>query len=89
MFGADRTEKGYLENSQQSSIRNLQVPVAVLAFLHSPHLNAGMKQYECGRTQPLLRMGQDGGKTSVSKPKGLRQILMIIIMKHNTLSLLQ
>jgi hypothetical protein len=29
----------------------------ILAFLRSPH--AGMKQYECGRTQPLLRMGHD------------------------------
>ncbi len=60
-----------------------QEPVAVLAFLRSPHLNAGMKQYECGRTQPLLRMGHDHGKTTVSKPKGLRQInKLIIIMKH-------
>ncbi len=48
-----------------------------------------MKQYERGRTQPLLRMGHDQGKTSVSKPKGLKQILIMIIMKHNTLSLLQ
>jgi hypothetical protein len=30
----------------------LQEPVAVLAFLRSPHLNAGMKLYECGHTQP-------------------------------------
>jgi hypothetical protein len=43
---------------------NLQEPVAVLAFLHSPHLNAGMKQYECGLTQPLLRMSHDREKTS-------------------------
>jgi hypothetical protein len=47
----------------------LQEPVAVLAFLHSPHTNAGMKQYECGCTQPLLRKGHDRGNTSVSKPK--------------------
>ncbi len=38
-----------------------------------------MMQYECGRTQPLFR--HDHGKTSGRKPKGLRQIL-IIIMKH-------
>ncbi len=36
---------------------------------------------ECGRTQPLFRAGQDHGKTSGRKPKGLSQIL-IIIMKH-------
>ncbi len=36
-----------MENPQQRSIHNLQEPVAVLAFLRSPHLNAGMKQYEC------------------------------------------
>ncbi len=54
MFGADRTELGYLENPQQRSIRNLQEPVAVLAFLCSPHLKFGMKQYECGHTQPLV-----------------------------------
>jgi hypothetical protein len=43
---------------------HLQEPVAVLAFLRSPHLIAGMKQYECGHTQPLLRRGHDRGKTS-------------------------
>ncbi len=37
------------KSPQQRSIRFLQEPVAVLAFLHSPHLNAGMKRYECGR----------------------------------------
>ncbi len=51
-------------NPQQRSIRNLQEPVALLALLRSPHTNAGLKQYECGHTQPLLRMGYDRGKTS-------------------------
>jgi hypothetical protein len=46
------------------SISNPQEPVAALAFLRSPHTNAGMKQYECGCPQPLLRMGHDRGKTS-------------------------
>jgi hypothetical protein len=40
-----------------------------------------MKQYECGCTQPLFRAGHDRGTNRDSKPKGLRQIL-IIIMKH-------
>ena len=43
----------------------LQEPVAVLAILRSPHANAGMKQYECGRTQPLFRACHDGGITCV------------------------
>jgi hypothetical protein len=39
----------------------LQEPVAVLAF-YVPHTqNAGMKQYECGRTQPLFRVGHHRG----------------------------
>ncbi len=58
----------------------LQEPVAVLAFLRSPFAYTGMKQYECGRTQPC-------GKTCVSKPKGLRQIL-IIIMKHKYITII-
>jgi hypothetical protein len=37
----------------------------ICAFLRSPHANAGMKQHECGRTQPLLRMGHDHGKLAV------------------------
>jgi hypothetical protein len=71
MFGMDRTEKGYLENPQlaQHSL-HFQEPVVVLAFLCSPHLNAGMKQYKCSRTQPLLRMGHDRGKTSGQNLKG-------------------
>jgi hypothetical protein len=59
----------------------LQDPVAVPAILCSPQPNAGMKQYESGRTQPLFRAVHDHGITCVSKPKGLGQIL-IIIMKH-------
>ncbi len=41
----------------------LQEPVTVLALLRSPHLHAGMMQYECGLTQPLFRAGHDHGKT--------------------------
>jgi hypothetical protein len=48
----------------------LQEPVAVLALLRSPHANAGMKQYECVRTQPLFRAGHDHGKTSGQNLKG-------------------
>ncbi len=44
----------------------LQEPVAI-------HANAGMKQYECGHTQPLFRVGHDSGINKCSKPKGLRQ----------------
>jgi hypothetical protein len=32
-----------------------------------------MKQYECGRTQPLFRVGHHRGINKRSKPKGLRQ----------------
>jgi hypothetical protein len=35
------------------------VHVAVLATLRSPHANAGMKHYECDRTQPLFHAGHD------------------------------
>ncbi len=57
-------KQGHLENPQLAQHSYRQEPVAVLAFLRSPHTNAGMKQYECGPTQPLLRMGHDRGKTS-------------------------
>jgi hypothetical protein len=76
------TEKGYLENPQQSSIRSPSRASSRTRLLRSPHANAGMKQYECGRTQPFFRVGHDPGINKQSKPKGLRQIL-IIIMKHN------
>jgi hypothetical protein len=59
----------------------LQEPVAVLAFLRSPHLNAGMKQYDCGRTQPSLCMVHNRGKTSMSKPK--KRVKTIIINNNN------
>jgi hypothetical protein len=58
----------------------LQDSVAILAFLRSPQANAGMKQYECGPTQPLFLAGHNRGKTCMLKPKGLR--LILIIMKH-------
>jgi hypothetical protein len=35
-----------LENPQLAQHSYHQEPVAVLAFLRSPHTNAGMKQYE-------------------------------------------
>jgi hypothetical protein len=78
-----RTEQNRVTRKTPSSaaICILQEPVAVLAFLRSPHANAGMKQYKCGRTQPLFRAGHDHGKTCVLKSKGLRLIL-IIIMEH-------
>ncbi len=73
------------ETHSRAAFVPLQEPVAVLAILRSPHANAGMKQYECGRTQPLFRAGHDRGITCVSKPKGLRTILNIItIVKYNT-----
>jgi hypothetical protein len=68
------------KNPSRAAFVPLQEPVAVLAILCSPHTNAGMKQYECGRTQPLFRAGHGCGITCVSKPKGLR--LILIIMKH-------
>ncbi len=38
MFGVDRTEQGHLENPQQLARHSYrQLPVAVLAFLRSPH----------------------------------------------------
>jgi hypothetical protein len=52
----------------------LQERVAVLTILRSPHTNVGMKQYECGHTQPLFHAGHDRGITCVLKPKGLRLI---------------
>jgi hypothetical protein len=63
VFGVDRTEKGHLEKPQLAQHSYRQEPVAVLAFSSSPHANASMKQYECGRTQPLLHMGHDHRKT--------------------------
>jgi len=55
LFGADRTEWGHLTNPQLAQHPYRQEPVAVRAVaLHSSHSNAGMKQLECGRTQPLL-----------------------------------
>ncbi len=60
--GPDRI--GSLGKPQLAQHSYRQEPVAVLAFLGSPHTNAGMKQYKCVRTQPLLSMGHDRGKTS-------------------------
>jgi hypothetical protein len=70
-----RTEKGYLENPQQLSIRSPPRASSGTRLLRSPHPNAGMKQYERGRTQPLFCVGHDHGINNRSKPKGLRQYL--------------
>ncbi len=67
------TEKGYLENPQQSSIRSPPRASSRTRLLPSPHANAGMKQYECGRTQPLFRERYNRGINKRWKPKGLRQ----------------
>ncbi len=47
----------------RAAIVPLQEPVAVLTS-YVPHTNAGMKQYECGHTQPLFRAGLNHGQTS-------------------------
>ncbi len=65
-------EKGYLESPQQSSIHSPSRGSSRTLLLHSPHANAGMKQYECGRTQPLFRAGHDRGINKWSKPKELK-----------------
>ncbi len=46
------------------------VPLRAVA-LHSSNSNAGMKQYKCGRTQPLLWSKQWSTGNKRSKPKGL------------------
>jgi hypothetical protein len=65
--------QGYLENPQQQSIESPPRASSRTRFLRSPHANAGMKQYEFGRTQPFFRVGHDHGINKRSKPKGLRQ----------------
>ncbi len=42
-------------------------------WIRTQKANAGMKRNECGRTQPLFRVGHDHGIKKRSKPKGLRQ----------------
>jgi hypothetical protein len=57
LFGAGRTEWGHLTNHQLAWYSYRQEPVAVrtvLVTLQYSHPNAGMKQYESGRTQPLV-----------------------------------
>jgi hypothetical protein len=55
LFGSVRTERNHFTNPQLAWHSYSKEPVAVGAVtLHSSHPNAGMKQYECGRTQPLL-----------------------------------
>jgi hypothetical protein len=56
LLGKPPASSAFLPSRASSRIR---------AFLRSPHANAGMKQYKCGRTQPLLRMGHDHGKLAV------------------------
>jgi hypothetical protein len=55
IFSSAQTEWGHLANPQLAWHSYRQEPVAVRAVaLHSSNSNAGMKQYESGRTQPLL-----------------------------------
>jgi hypothetical protein len=55
VFGSARTEWGHLANPQITRHSYHQEPVAVSAVtLHSSNSNAGMKQYKCCGTQPLL-----------------------------------
>jgi hypothetical protein len=66
-----RARIGLLGKSpQQSSIRSPSRASSRTRLLHSPHTNAGMKQYECGRTQPLFRACHDHGLTSGQNLKG-------------------
>ncbi len=52
LLGGRRPDRIGLLDKPQHSYR--QQPVAVVTSLHSSHPNAGLKQYECGHTQPLL-----------------------------------
>jgi hypothetical protein len=70
LFGADPDRIGLLGKPQQQSIRSPPRASSRTRFLRSPHANAGMKQYECGRTQPLFRVGHNRGIHKRSKPKG-------------------
>jgi hypothetical protein len=55
LFGSARTELGHLENPQLTRHSHRQEAGAIRAVtLHSLNSNAGMKQYKCGQTQPLL-----------------------------------
>jgi hypothetical protein len=55
VFGSARTEWEHLANPQLAWHSYRQEPVAIRAVaLHSSHPNAGMEQYECCRTQPVL-----------------------------------
>jgi hypothetical protein len=55
LFGSAQTDLGHLANPQLTWHSYHQEPVTINAVtLHSSNSNAGMKQYECGRTQPLL-----------------------------------
>jgi hypothetical protein len=56
LLGKPPASSAFLPSRASSHIR---------AFLSSPHANTGMKQYECGRTQPLLHVGHDHGKLAV------------------------
>jgi len=55
VFGSVQTEWEHFANPQLAWHSYGQEPVAIRAVaLHSSHPNAGMEQYECGRTQPVL-----------------------------------
>jgi hypothetical protein len=72
LFGADPDRIGLLGNPPAAEHSSPPRASSCTCFLRSPHANAGMKQYECGRTQPLFRAGHDRGINKRSKPNGLR-----------------
>jgi hypothetical protein len=54
MFGSARTEWGQFANPQLTWHSYRQEVVVRAVTLRSLNSNADMKQYECGRRQPLL-----------------------------------
>jgi hypothetical protein len=66
VFGEDQTEKGYLKDPQLAQHSCRQEPLPYAAHTSNP----GMKQYECGCTQPLLCLGCDQRETSGGNLKG-------------------
>jgi hypothetical protein len=69
LFRADPDRIGLLGKPPACSIRSPSRASSHTRLLCSPHANASMKQYECGRTQPLFRAGHDRGINKWSKPK--------------------
>ncbi len=59
-----------MTNPQLAQHSYRQEPVAIcIVALHSSHPNAGMKQYECGHTQPLMNEAVVNGKLAVETYK--------------------